>query len=530
MMDTVRNVLNVGPGTFVFGFVLFLRIALSAVRAAEAAEGPAYARPNIVLVLVDDWGWNGTSIRMDKAMPNSKIPILEMPHLEQMAREGMIFRNAYSGAPQCAPSRVCIQTGQTTARSGYTVVLGNNDPDAYYDTRKQYMNYPLIHNVSDTELDRDAVTIPKALKPLGYVSAHVGKWHMGSDPGAAGYALHDGVTGNGEGNTVGKVDRIPDDFTDPKRMFSITQKAIGFMKEQVNAQHPFYLQISHYALHAGAECLPATREKIAGRPAMKALYASMNGDPDTIHRKKDPAVWLGMAEDLDGRIGAVLETIKALGIEDNTYVVMTSDNGYRHHFPGLKHPLHGGKWWVWQGGIRVPMIVKGPGIKPGSVFYGNVVNSDFLPTLVEWAGGNPNTLKDIDGVSLASYMAGRKPEPDFLNRCLYFHFPHYRSAVPHSAIVSGVQKVIHFYENPEIPMLFDLAGDEGEVRNIARDNPEQHKTLCNQMMRYFEQVGGRTPKVNPDYDPAKRPEDPKDDHRKLWGAFKGTRPLESDEK
>ena len=114
---------------------------------------------------------------------------------------------------------------------------------------------------------------------------------------------------------------------------------------------------------------------------------------DTVKRKEDPAIWLGMGEDLDGRIGAVLERIKELGIEDNTYVVMVSDNGYRHKelqlTPGLTQPHHAAKWWVWQGGIRVPMIVKGPGIKPGSVFDGNVVNYDFLPTFVDWAGGDP---------------------------------------------------------------------------------------------------------------------------------------------
>jgi arylsulfatase A-like enzyme len=175
------------------------------------------------------------------------------------------------------------------------------------------------------------------------------------------------------------------------------------------------------------------------------------------------------------------------------------------------------------------MIVKGPGIKPGSVFAGNVVNYDLLPTFVDWAGGNPEELKDIDGVSLADYMAGEEPDEAFLNRHLYFHYPHYRTSVPHSAIVSGSSKVLHFYEFPDIPMLFDLAGDIGEVRNIAREDPETHRELYDEMMRYFEEVGAKFPKVNPDYDPGEYRKDRKTEYRIKWGPFEGERTLDDDE-
>ena len=143
----------------------------------------------------------------------------------------------------------------------------------------------------------------------------------------------------------------------------------------------------------------------------------------------------------------------------------------------------------------MPMIVKGPGIKAGSVFEGNVVNYDFLPTFVDWAGGDPKALKDIDGVSLKSYMAGQQPSDAFLNRSLYFHYPHYRTTMPHSAVVSGQRKLLHFYERPDLPMLFDLSQDRGEVHNIATSHPDEHKLLYDDMMRYFEAVGARIPKV-----------------------------------
>ncbi len=509
-----------------------LALSIAALLCSSFAPGEEAIkkRPNIVLLFIDDWAWNGTPVAMDDARENSRMPVLRMPNVEKLAREGMKFRNAYA-SPQCSPARVCVQTGQSSPRNGFTVYM--NDRGQEYYNEKQYKGFPVVACVSDMTIDEDAVTIPEALKALGYVSAHVGKWHMRGDPGEEGYVLHDGDTNNNPGNTLpdDAKQRLPDDLTDPKLMFSLTEKAIGFMDEQVKAGRPFYLQISHYAMHAGRECLPATREKYTRHPAVQAYYKEIGKTAQTVKRKEDPAIWLGMGEDLDGRIGAVLDRIEALGIEENTYVVLVADNGYRHKFlPGLTQPLHAGKWWVWQGGVRVPMIVKGPGIKPGSVFDGNVANYDFLPTFVDWAGGNPEALKDIDGVSLAPYMAGKEPSKEFLSRNLYFHYPHYRSTMPHSAVVSGQRKLLHFYERPDVPMLFDLSNDMGEVHNLAKQHPVEHKRLFDEMMGYFKKVGARIPRPNPDYDADVYKRDKNYEKRMAWGPFEGRRPLDEDEK
>lgn len=489
----------------------------------------AQDKPNIVMLFIDDWAWNGSPVPMDDDMQNSQMPVLQMPNVERLAREGMKFRNAYA-SPQCSPSRVCLQTGQSSPRNGFTVFMNDGRQDYY--NEKQFKGFPMISCISDMTIDEDAVTIPEALKPLGYVSAHIGKWHMRGDPGDEGYVLHDGDMDNKPGNTLPKgPQQLPADLTDPKLMFSVTKKAIGFMEQQVQAKQPFYLQISHYAMHEGRECLPATRAKYVNDPEVQAYYKKLGTTAEKVKRKEDPAIWLGMGEDLDGRIGAVLDRIKELGIEDNTYVVMVSDNGYRHSFlPGLKQPHHAHKWWVWQGGIRVPMIVKGPGIASGASFAGNVVNYDFLPTFVDWAGGKPGGLKNVDGVSLAGYMAGKQLDDEFLNRNLYFHYPHYRETMPHSAVVSGDHKLLHFYERPDVPMLFDLTMDMGEANNIAVQLPEQHKKLYTEMMGYFKEVGARIPKPNPDYDPAVYRDDKGYTKRVLWGPFEGERPLEDDEK
>ena len=518
------------PRDWMFCGVLALLGSVCPLAAEESsASESAEDRPNIVLLFIDDWAWNGTPIQMDDEMLNSGMPVAEMPNLERMAAEGMKFRNAYSGAPQCSPSRACLQTGQTAARTGYTVYMGETG-DPVYDIGKKYEGFPVIANAADQTLDPDAVTIPEALKPLGYVSAHIGKWHLRGDPSDEGYVMHDGDTNNNPGNTVGKVSRQPKEVKDPKLMFDITDKSIAFMQKQVEEGNPFYLQISHYAMHAGAECFDATREKWLKHPKVQAYYEKNNTTAEKVGRKSDPAIWLGMLEDLDGRIGAVLDEIEKLGIEDNTYVIMVSDNGYRHKFlPGLTQPFHSTKWWVWQGGIRVPMIVKGPGIEAGSVFHENVVNYDFLPTFVDWAGGDSSTLENIDGVSLAGYLAGEKPKKDFRDRYLYFHYPHYRSGMPHSAIVSGTRKVMHFYERPDVPMLFDLKKDELESKNIASQHPEEHQAMFDEMMWYFDEVGARLPKENPDYDPEVYEAAAEYEMRMRWGPFEGKRELEADE-
>ncbi len=487
-----------------------------------ASQSMATEKPNIVLIFVDDWAWCGTPVRMDDKMPNSAMPVLRMPHLEKMAKDGMRFRNAYSGAPQCSPSRVCLQTGQSAARSGFTVFMRPGKKGQIFDTSRKYSQFPVVPCTSDGTIDPEAITIAEALKKLGYVCAHFGKWHMRGDPGAEGYAEHDGATTNKEGN-----EQL---LLDPKRMFSITKRGLEFMEKQHKAGKPFYLQLSHYAMHAGRQCLAKTRAKYAKHPVLKKYYKKHGLQGKKLKYKRDPAVWLGMGEDLDTTIGLVLAKLEELKIRDNTYVIVTADNGYRHKFfPGLTQPLHGGKWWLWQGGVRVPMIATGPGIKGGSVCRDNVINYDFLPTFVEWAGGDQSKMKNIDGVSLAGLMRGKKADEKFRNRFLYFHYPHYRTSMPHSAIVSGKLKVIHFYERPDIRMLFDLK-DEREVKNVAGQSPKTHQRLYREMMGYFKKVGARLPKRNPNYSLAAYQKAKQYEMIKKWGPFKGERKLEDDEK
>ena len=174
-----------------FAIILISFLLISIGSRAQISKKES-SKPNIVLFFIDDWEWSGTSVRMDANMANSQMPLLEMPNLEQLANQGMIFRNAYAGAPQCSPSRVAVQTGQSSPRNGFTVYMNDGGSD-YYDTNPEYSQFPVIPCVSDMTIDEDAITIPEVLNPLGYVCAHLGKWHMRGNPADEGYILHDEI-------------------------------------------------------------------------------------------------------------------------------------------------------------------------------------------------------------------------------------------------------------------------------------------------------------------------------------------------
>lgn len=493
-------------------------------------------QPNLVLIYVDDWAWNASSVAMDSRMRNSHMPdIIEMPNLDSIAEHGMVFRNAY-GSPQCTPARAAIQTGQSNPRNGITVFLSQS---TYY-VNDGSDGFPVISNGSDRPLRTNSVTIAEALAPLGYQSGFFGKWHIrDTDPNDRGFYAPDGETSNTEGNTYVGDGNSMEGIVDPKLMKHVTDSGIAFIEEKVAEGVPFYVQFSHYAMHAGYECFPEDRARYQNHPAVVA-YNGGETNPANLGRNDDPAVYLAMAYELDQKIGEVRQKLVDLGIADNTYLVVAGDNGYREGFYdglfGLSQPLHSAKWWLWQGGIRVPMLAEGPGIATNAECTANVVNYDFLPTFYTWAGGDTNELQDIDGISLAGLMEGETPSESFRNRSLYFHYPHYRTSMPFSVMVKGHEKVVYFYETPvrfpawEPIMYFDIGSDVGEYHNIYPQNPARAEELYADMTNYLAMVGARIPLVpNPLYDEAAYANAAGYADRVMWGPFIGTRATESDE-
>ena len=447
---------------FVVGIFLFLFACNSTDPLNEKETN--LTSPNFILILADDQGWNGTSVKMMHNEPGSKSNYFETPNLELLAERGIRFSDAYACAPVCAPSRYGIQFGKTPARLSLIRVGMNTD-----------------------HIDHEGFTsIPKALKNTNseYRTAHFGKWGMGSNPSVFGYDVSDGPTKNKDGSFNNNKSQWKNVFKkDPKNIFSLTDRAIEFIASSKAEKKPFYLQISHYAVHSNIE----SKEK---------SYAMLKEKPKGAQQKD--LGFAAMTFDLDEGLGILLKKIKELGIEDNTYIIYMSDNGSVPNIPGAKkyeksynYPLSRGKWDALEGGVRVPLIIAGPGIKHGSESAIPVSGTDLLPTLIDLAGNKKATLSEIDGGSFASILLNKNNEQ--IKRAvdgIFFHVP-YKNGIalkrPHSAVRKGDYKLIKFQDDKSV-LLFNLVKDKMEQLNIATQKPEKAKELEKILDNYLIEV------------------------------------------
>ncbi|MEO1258654.1 MAG: sulfatase-like hydrolase/transferase [Bacteroidota bacterium] len=423
--------------------------------------------PNFVLILADDMGWNGTAVQLLPTENGSASDFYETPNLQQLAAEGMTFSQGYAPAPKCSPTRNSILTGESTARNSFTET-GNQIETGQI----------LIEATTNRDIDHDDVTIAEWLKSLGlnYQTAHFGKWHLGSNgPADHGFDFSDGATSNNHGNAAnGEVIQ-----EDPKTMFELTEKGIQFMQDAVAAGDPFYLQMSHYAVHGGTETTQASFDYFAAKP------------PGAVH---DNVEFAGMTKDLDAAIELLLQEINALEIEGETYVVFMSDNGSGGASDNA--PLREQKAYIFEGGIRVPFIVKGPGIPAGTFCPTPVHGYDLFPTIAEWTGSSAALPATLDGESIAPLL---EQLPFARTEPLYFHLPHYSGnadKIPRSAAVDGQYKLIVEYDTG-IDYLYDLDADIGETNNIAAANPVILHDLKVKLRDHLKSVGANMPALDP---------------------------------
>ncbi|MCE3018356.1 MAG: sulfatase [Pirellula sp.] len=433
----------------------------------SVSKGRAADQPNFIFMLSDDQGWNGLSVAMHPDVAGSKGEIFHTPNLEKLAAQGMRFSSAYAPAPVCSPTRISIQTGKSPAQLHWTKAA------PAVNGRK------LIEPRLIKDLNQNEVTIGELLKKAGYATAHYGKWHIaGGGPGAHGYDEHDGDTGNE--NAFKFTDHNPVDI------FGMAERAAKFMEKSQRVGKPFYIQLSWNALHAAELANKATLakyEKLATNNSKQAATAAIT-------------------EDLDSGVGKVLEAVDQLGLSENTYIIYMSDNGSGGG--GRRGGLSGGKGSVWEGGIRVPLIVRGPKVTANSWCHAPVVGYDFLPTLCALAGVPSKELpRDIEGGDITSLLhhsgegvVKRQREE------LVFHFPHYQSDDgPHSAIRLGNLKLIHFYEDNRVA-LFDLAKDIGEREDLAQQMPKDVQELKGRLDQYLAAINAQLPTSNPSFDPS----------------------------
>jgi len=440
--------------------------------------------PNFIVILTDDQGWGTTSIQYDPKVKQSASDFFQTPNMERIANAGMRFTQAYSAHPNCSPSRAALLTGVSPAAMHMSDIVDRHGGRLYIGNR-------LIPPKHVDDLDADLLTIPEMLKQRNpiYRAAHFGKWHLnGGGPEAHGFDVSDGPTGNREGTVPSN---LPDD---PKRAFSMTRSSIRFMEREVEKGNPFYLQVSHYATHLGYQATPDTLEGVKSRKP---------GDRHT-------SVQYGsMIEDLDLSIGYLLDAVKRLEITDNTYIIFTADNGtYPTEDPGnINGPLRGSKATLWEAGVRVPMMMSGPGIQPGSVSRVPAIGWDILPTICEIMGIEELDERVEGGSLLPVLLSERNATVQRQRKEFFFHWPHYqheKKSKPDSTVIAGNYKLHYFWESKEM-QLFDLSRDLAEKRDLSGEYPEITRQLYGKLRQYLEEIDAQLPLVNPNYSPNSDP-------------------------
>lgn len=431
--------------------------------------GVTDAPPNFVVILADDMGWTGSSVAMSSTIPESKSGFYFTPNIDTLlAQKGMTFSQGYAPAAKCSPSRCAILTGQTTARNQFTET-GSGTTDG------QRLTAP----ATNSSIDQDDITIGEWLKSnAGYRTAHYGKWHLGSNGTADnGFDFGDGNTGNDDGDQGGTVQG------DPKKIFELSTKAVDFITAAKDDGVPFYLQVSHYAVHSPLEAQQATID----------LYNNAGDRPNNSNGNHNSEDYGAMTEDMDTGIGQILAAIKNLGLEGDTYVIFTSDNGAATG-QSSNAPLLGGKVELTEGGIRVPFIVKGPNIPENTYNNTPVVGYDLLPTFAALTGSSAVLPTGIDGVDISPLFLSNsitRAEP------IYFHSPHYGNGgkVPVSAAVEDNYKLKVDYEQGTLA-LYDLDTDIGETTDLSATQPTIFNRLRLALRNHLKDVNANMPTLN----------------------------------
>lgn len=428
--------------------------------------------PNIVFVLVDDLGWT------DLGCFGSKY--YETPNIDRLASQGMRFTDAYSACTVCSPTRASILTGQYPARLHITDwIAGHKRPFA----RLSVPDWTL-------QLSPEIPNVARVLKSAGYATASIGKWHLGPEtcwPDRQGFDLNVGGCDKGQPPSYFAPYKIPTLKEGPDGEFlsdRLTAEALTFIES--NRDKPFFLYLPHYAVHTPIQSKPAVVEKYKAKQ-----------DKDAPHHNPGYAA---LVESVDDSVGRLLDKLDALKLSDRTVIVFTSDNG------GLlgctsNAPLRAGKGSAYEGGVRVPLIVKWPGVtRPGSVSATPVISADYFPTLLAMAGAPAPGSHAVDGESLVPLLNQSGP---LTRDALYWHYPHYHpgGATPYGAVREGDFRLVEFYEDGRVE-LYNLKDDIGETHDLAAALPEKTAALKQRLADWRSRVGAQMPTPNPAYDPA----------------------------
>ena len=437
---------------------------------ANAAE--KISKPNIIFILADDLGWAELGCYGNT--------FNETPHLDKLAQQGMLFTDAYAAAPVCSPYRAALMTGQYPARIGITDYLRPN---------------------TDEHLGLEHVTLAEMFKSAGYVTGMTGKWHLSGykSSGAREEALPDKhafdevmvseKTGIGGGSYFHPYDRVDKSIKKvlPGRGEYLTDRlnyeAVQFIER--HKDQPFFLYKSHYSVHTALKAKPDLLNHFASKAG-----AGKGRNPNRISRNNPYLA--AMLKSIDEGVGMIMNKLQELGIADNTLIVFTSDNGGESRVT-KNGPLRAGKSTLFEGGIRIPLVIKWPGnVKPASVCRTPTMNIDFYPTFVEVVGAKLSARQRIDGVSILPLLQGEGISRDTL--CWHYPLskPHFLGGHSSGAIRSGQWKLIEFFEDQRLE-LYNLAEDIAEKNNVAKEYPDKVRQLHQQLNAWRRGVGAKIP-------------------------------------
>jgi len=467
-------------------------------------------KPNIVFILLDDFGW--------KDLGCYGSDFYETPNLDKLCSESLKFTDAYASCPVCSPTRASVMTGKYPATVGITDWIDWGD--FMHPARGRLVDVPYLKHLPQTEK-----TVAAALREGGYTTWHVGKWHLG---GEGHYPHQHGFDVNVGGCELGCPMRggyfspwtIPAlaDVDVPEGVYLtdyLTDRTVDLIRGAKGGR-PFFLNLWYYAVHTPIQAKPEKIRKYeekARRLGLDKVKTFEEGDYFPCeHRKSlrikrrlvqsDP-VYAAMIESMDENVGRVLQALEETGVLDNTVIFFTSDNGglaTSEGSPTSNAPLAEGKGWMYEGGTREPLLVKWPGVtKPGDICSTPVTSTDFYPTLLEMAGLDPIPEQHCDGVSIAPLLRGAET----LDRpAIFWHYPHYgnQGGTPGCSVRAGDYKLIEFFEDGRLE-LYDLREDVSEGRNLAAELPQVVDRLHGLLKAWREQVEAKIPQPNPDFEP-----------------------------
>jgi arylsulfatase A-like enzyme len=476
--------------------------AATALLSSLGCSGVEHTRPNVILFVVDDLGW------VDMGVYGS--PFYETPRIDRLASQGARFTQFYAASPVCSPTRASLMTGKDPARLNLTNWIGGEQRGR------------LLQAAYVRELRLEEFTIGEAFHEAGYATGFIGKWHLGSEPY---YPEHQGFDVNIGGHAAGQPgsyffpyenERLPwsnvPDLEDGEEgeylTDRLTDEALSFI--EANRNGPFFLVLSHYSVHtplqSKADLEMKYENKAASMSETERPNFVMEGTTATTRTTQGHSVYAGMIESTDESVGRLMDKLYDLQISDNTIVVFVSDNGglstlagRRTSMPTANVPLRAGKGWLYEGGIRVPLIVRWPGGgMHGRTIDQPAVTTDLYPTLLEMAGLNTNPQQHRDGVSLVPLLRG---VGDFDRGPIFWHFPHYHGSgnVPSGAVRVGSYKLIEWLEDGRIE-LYDLDLDMSESTDLVTQMPEKAAGLLELLQEWRQSVDAGMPRPNPDWE------------------------------